>query len=323
MTINHAIIGGYNELSLPFFKSSMHHSATKLQSARAALYLFLKISNAKRIYLPEYICESILPPLRKLNIEIRTYAVDNALNCNIPDTLEKHDFLLLVNYFGLNYDKIKKYTLTPSIKPDRVILDNSQALFSPTLNCGATIYSPRKYFGIPDGGYLYSNIPIDEPRDAYDGEQWLSHLSLRSSGNASEGYKHYLLSEKSLEDFEPKKMSSISKRLISSIDVERVYECRIENFNSLHRQYSEINDFPISLKNSDSPLCYPLRINRDVSEICVKLKKKNIFIPRYWPTSNHSKNNIYKTTIFLPIDERIGKKELETLINAVNLEIKA
>src|SRR5690606_33039254 len=124
---------------------------------------------------------------------------------------------------------------------DRFILDNSQALFSPTLNCGATIYSPRKYFGIPDGGYLYSNIPIIEPTDVYEGEKWLSHLALRSAGNVSEGYKHYLLSERSLENFYPKIMSSISKRIISSIDVKRVCERRIENFNLLNRQYSKIN----------------------------------------------------------------------------------
>ena len=61
-------IGGFFELELPQ-KKEYHSKAIRLNTGRNCLEYILKSNNYKKIYIPFYICNSILEPIRKLNIE--------------------------------------------------------------------------------------------------------------------------------------------------------------------------------------------------------------------------------------------------------------
>jgi hypothetical protein len=301
-------IGGYGQLSLKQYDYVPPSSAIKLQSARACLYLFIKSSNASVIYVPNYICDSILPALEYLNITIRRYDINEHLLPRILPTLANGEYLLIVNYFGL----LSKQINALKVNKSRVIVDNSQAFFSNMVGYAASIYSLRKFFPVPDGGYLLSNIKKPNNLDMYNGEEHLKHLVLRGVGLVNQGYTFFLKAELALNDFKPKLMSSISEALMKTVDVDNVKTSRRNNFLVIHEHLKEFNLFDLPLSEEDVPLCYPLMLDQDVSNLHAKLVNKNIFTPRYWPSVPEC--SIYRGALFIPVDERIGENEMNFIL---------
>lgn len=311
--------GGYNQLGLSTLNTSLYPESYKFQSARAALYEYCRKEKVRRIYMPNYICESILPALKSLNIEIIYYPITDILTPEkLPNIeLEERSRIFLVNFFGLLDEGIKK--IVSKFEPKYFIIDNSQALFSNYIEGTTTIYSPRKFLGIPDGGFLITPSIIDSELEEFDSSQNVGHLLLRSAGCVSQGYAKFLIAEKALDCYFPKKMSRISEYLIECSDLVKIKQKRIENYSLLDRVFRGINRFSLSV-DSGAPLCYPLTLDFDVKNLCVDLIDSSIFLPRYWPSESNGVvgQNMYNRTLFLPVDQRIslsGVKELVSIID--------
>ena len=143
--------GGYFELELNN-KPLFHKNAIALNSGRNSFEYILLANEYKKVYIPFYTCEVILEPLLRNNIEYEFYYINENLE-PIFDYNKLYDNIafLYTNYFGLKNNFIKSI----SGNCTNLIIDNSQSFFSlPKLN-EDTFYSPRKFFGIPDGGYVY------------------------------------------------------------------------------------------------------------------------------------------------------------------------
>ena len=70
-----SVIGGYFELELN--RSGEYYPvAIDLNSARNALEYILRVKKPKRIYIPYYICSSVLEPINKLKIPFIFYHID-------------------------------------------------------------------------------------------------------------------------------------------------------------------------------------------------------------------------------------------------------
>lgn len=310
-------IGGYNQISIPELETQLHPGAYRFQSARAALYAYIKAENIRVLYVPNYMCDSLFPALEALSVEVEFYSINESLlpQNDFSKSLPKDNKVLLVNYFGLLTEQIK-----PLVKnqPDLFVIDNSQALFSDHIEGATSIYSPRKFLGIPDGGFLKTNSKITVPETCFDSSPYISHLLLRAAGNVSEGYIKFQNAEYALDDFIPKQMSVISSYLIKTTDLNNIAEKRRENYSFLQSQFSEINklDFPIY---EQIPLCYPLKVMLPVGDVCSELAKLSIFLPRYWQSKHNGVvgKEMFEKTLFLPIDERLRKQDLELLVNTV------
>lgn len=314
--------GGYGELELPYLNDGLYNDAIAVQSARAALYLFLKSVKARSIYLPEYICKSILPSLNSLRLNIIYYSIDESLSPVGDFSIEKNGYFLLVNYFGICGQQIDSFMKDSIVKADSIIIDNSQALFEAPKLCAATIYSPRKFLGLPDGGFLVTKDKIVTPHEYYKGEKYCTHLLSRSAGEVESGYSYFLDSENTLNDFIPKRMSLISLRLVKSYDLINLKESRLKNFYSLHKEFGEINNLEFN-RIIGVPLCYPLKLDFKVRDICERLVSSSIFLPRYWPNmhSLNSSSDLYENTLFLPIDHKIDEIKMNWLISKIKDEI--
>ena len=302
-------IGGYNEFDFGFIKHDMHKSAVALQSARSCLYLFLKSVSAKSIYLPTYLCDSLYPVINALKIKINTYDISDSLEPIGYFSFKKNDYFLLVNYFGLCDSIIEKWVSI--LTPEKVIVDNSQALFSKPKNNIATIYSPRKYVSMPDGGFIYSKTKLEDDFKYYDGELNCNHLIYRATGQTRKGYDFFIKAENALNDFTPLKMSKISNLMFYRKEIQKVAKARVENYRLLSAEFERHNRREIIISSEMVPLCYPLYLGRNVSEIVSHLTTLDIFLPRYWPDCD---NDWYKNTLFLPVDERLNIENLNYLI---------
>ena len=150
-------IGGYFELELNS-TGEYHAASIALNTARNAFEYVLKVRAYKKVYIPYYTCVVMLEPIKKLNIDFEFYAIDENLEplFDYSKIMDEQGFLY-TNYFGLKDDFIKQYsTIIPNL-----IIDNAQSFFSEPLNDIDTFYSARKFFGVSDGAYLYSNLLLE------------------------------------------------------------------------------------------------------------------------------------------------------------------
>ena len=124
----------------------------------------------------------------------------------------------------------------------------------------ATLYSPRKFIGIPDGGILDTcqSLEITVSNDKVHQVDF-GHLSLRKAGRISEGYIRFLENEKKIEYAAPCSMSFLSRDIVMSFPIEQSIVQRLNNFSMLHTPLYSYNDIfsDYHIPKLASPLFYP------------------------------------------------------------------
>jgi hypothetical protein len=216
-------IGGYFSLEIDK-KSEYHSEAIHLNTGRNALEYILVSRCYKKIYLPHYTCDSLLEPIRKLGLLHEFYFINEKFEPIFDFSLIKEDeCFLYTNYFGLKDDFI--YTL--KIRCANLIIDNAQAFYAEPLEYTDTFYSPRKFFGVADGAYLYTTkiIETELERDISYGR--FAHLLRRVDVSAENGYSFFINNDKSLSNMPIMRMSKLTQKILSSIDYEDIAACRI------------------------------------------------------------------------------------------------
>jgi hypothetical protein len=306
-------IGGYFGLELQRTKFDAYASAFCFQSGRAAFLALIKVSRPKRVWMPYYLCDSMYAPLRRVGIPCAQYSINERFEIASDFELREGDWLYYVNYFGLCDNQAQ--VILNHYGPANVVLDHCQAFFSPPRNCVATIYSPRKFFGVPDGGLLVTSQPVVLPAAVDHGsKQRADYLVARVAEGAEAGYGSYQRAEQSLEELEPLRMSDFTKRVLASIEFDTAKVARNENFLALHEQLGRWNKFPIDLARIDGPLCYPLIV--ELPGLRERLIASRVFVATYWkdvlrmaPTGSHEEYLV--ANLFpLPCDQRYGKEEM-------------
>jgi len=313
-------IGGYFELELPVAIYPLPQHAIRFQAARAAFHALLNVGQPQRVWMPKYICDAMLAPLHALGIEIIFYDLDQRLGVVESVTLAPQDWLLYVNYFGLCGEQ--EAQLLKRFKPSQLIMDHSQAFFARPQNCLATIYSPRKFFGLPDGGLLHTDLNVSEPEQLDCGSvARCTHLLQRLDTTAEDGYADFKLAEETLHDSLPRRMSSLSARLFGCIDLDRVKQHRNTNFQFLHRNLKHLNRLQIDLRFIDAPLCYPLLVEN--STLRKRLLAERVFVPTYWSevidrvAPDSLERHLIDHCIPLPCDQRYTTTDMAKVVKIV------
>jgi len=312
-------IGGYPELELNMGRE-YHPDALKLNSGRHALWYAIKAYSPRKIYLPYYICNSVLEPIEKMNIKYQFYSIDENFKPIMPFDLEEKDFFLYVNYFGINNTNVR--ILSKEIK--NLITDNSQAFFTFPIKY-PTFYSPRKFFGVPDGGYLYTDKLIDYELDHAISHDKCMHLIKRLDLEAQQGYDDYKTVEELFSHEPIKLMSHLTQKILNSIDYEKVQKIRKQNFSYLHSRLKELNELNINNGDINGPLKYPLLIKND--GLKVFLIKNKIYISTYWNEvlerveKKSFEYYLTKYLIPLPIDQRYNQNDMDMIVKKINDKI--
>ncbi|WP_236974808.1 hypothetical protein [Membranihabitans maritimus] len=313
-------IGGFFELELPI-KKEFHKHAIRLNSARNCFWQFLNVKKPNKVYLPLFTCDAVINPLVDLNIEYEFYKIDSNLDPNFDfEKLDFHDLFVYNNYMGLK-DKTIEYLKN---KLDcNLIIDNAQSFFSRCTSAKTpAFYSPRKFFGVPDGGYLYGIKKNDmgylEKQVVYDK---MIHLLKRIDISPETAYPEFIRSEEYFDKLPVRKMSDFTKRILNSINYNSVKKKRRENFEYLHENLFKYNDFPDLWDSIQVPLSYPIYIKS--KKIHQKLLDKKIYTPKYWPNVTRwaNKNTIeydYSSNLLhLPIDQRYRPEDLSRIVKII------
>ncbi len=310
-------IGGYFSLELPL-REEFHKDAIRLNTGRNCLEYILRARGYKKVYIPYYTCDVILQPLKKLGISYEFYHVNIHLEVKDNFALKADEALLYTNYFGLKQRYVEKLA---EIVGTNLIVDNTQAFYAKTLNGVDTFFTCRKFFGVPDGAYLYCNKVLDDEFGQDYSYDRMAHLLKRIDLTAEEGYADFRRVDDSLDNQPIRKMSKLTQRIMQSVDYEMAAKQRRANYLFLHNSLSEMNHLELPLDVEAVPMVYPfLAPDKGHRE---KLLENKIFVPRYWSnvlewTTNDDMEYLLACQMQpLPIDQRYGEEEMKKIINII------
>ena len=306
-------IGGYFSLELPKCEE-YHKDAIRLNTGRNCLEYILRARGYKKIYVPYYICEAVMEPINKLDIPYELYHID--INFEIRDrfTLKEGEALLYTNYFGLKQRYVEQ--LADKVG-SRLIVDDTQAFYAKPLTGIDTFYSCRKFFGVPDGAYLYFDKELDEDLEQDYSYDRLAHLLKRIDLSAEEGYKDFRQVEDGLDNQPIRKMSKLTHRMMQGIDYEAAAQRRRANYQMLHEALGKENNIELPLEEDAVPMVYPYLVPK--KGLREKLIENKIFVARYWPnvldwtTKDDIEYLLDYQMLPLPIDQRYVEKDMKRI----------
>ncbi len=311
-------IGGFFELELS--KTHEYHGdSIKLNTGRACLRYILKAKKPKKVYLPYYSCNSILDVIIEEKINYEFYNIDKHFNPQFNNQFSKKDFIIYINYFGMK----SKMAIELCNKFPNIILDNSQAFFEKPVTNIDVFYSPRKYFGVPDGGFLYTDCKLDNKFKKDISYKRVKHLMCRLDLEATSAYPFYLQNEDFLNSQPIKKMSKLTDSILSSIDYHEVRLIRNNNYRFLHNHLEKHNQLKINIDINylNGPMVYPFLFKKDGFRQFLISNK--IYVATYWKevlsrTAEDTIENYFtKYLIPLPIDQRYGNSDMNYIVKKV------
>jgi len=309
-------IGGYFGFE-QLICNEYYKELVRLNTARNALLYLIKSKEIKKVYIPNYLCDSVSDMLQRNSYEFEYYNVNSEFLPVFNEKLNENEFLYIVNYYGqLTNGEI----LILKEKYKQIIVDNTHAFFQKPLYAVDTIYSCRKFFGVPDGAYLSTDRKINAELEIDISKERMKHLLGRFEGSASDYYGNFQEVDELFNNEPLKRMSNLTHNLLGAIDYDRVLQIRNENYSYLESKLKGKNI--LKLEAPDGAFAYPFYIENGI-EIRKNLAEKNIYIPTLWPNVlrdvlEESVESQYAANILpLPCDQRYGIDDMQYIIEVV------
>ena len=307
--------GGYIELD-NFNGSEYYSEAVLLNCGRSCLTYLIKAKKIRKLYIPYFLCDTVKMCCEAYDVEYFYYNITTEFK-PVLSAANEDDYVYVVNFYGFLSDD---YIYELKDKYKNLILDNSQAFFRKPLIGIDTIYVCRKFFGVADGAYLYTDKIIDEKiEDDYCYDRMIFLLG-RYEKKASEFYEDYVNNNKYFDKLLFKGCSKISKNILKAIDYEKVKNVRTENYKRLVSLLSNINELCVS--DIEGAFAYPLLIE-DGLRIKRELIKERIYIPTLWDDvfglcSEETIEHKYAANILpLPVDQRYSVEDMEYIAGRI------
>ncbi len=316
-------IGGY--LSQEVYDGQEYHKdAFGLNSVRNAIAFLACAERYEKLYIPYLLCESVKNKLEKENIRYEFYHI-NEKYLPILDKcrIKENEAILIVNYYGILG---QKQIIELKKKYQNIIVDNTQDFFAQYSSLVIAVYSCRKYFGVTDGAYLKCNnwdmindIYEKLPKDFSSGRY--AYLLKRAEEGATSAYELFKKHEKDFEGMPIAKMSTLTQNVLCSLNYEKIYKRRVDNFVYLHEQLN--SDFYAGISNYKiGTYMYPF-FSVNASRLRKRLIDAGIFVPILWPDvlKNEELSSVERmfveNIIPLPIDHRYGWDEMRYIVNHI------
>lgn len=307
-------IGGYFGLE-KLIHEEYHADLISVNTARNALLYVLMARGIKKIYIPYFLCDVISKMLEMNDYDFGYYRIDTDFLPIFNRKLENDECIFIVNYYGQLGEKQLR-EINDQYKT--LILDNSHAFFQRPIQGMDTIYSCRKFFGVPDGAYLSTDSLLDNELQVDVSNDRMDHILGRFEENASDYYNDFLRNDKSLDNEPLKHMSNLTKNILGAIDYNEVITRRNENYSYLFQNLSDYNK--LQLIKPNGPFSYPLFLDNGMI-IRKKLIENKIYIPILWPNVETHKENDklgweYSQNILpLPCDQRYDIDDMKFIVD--------
>ncbi len=308
-------IGGYFELEQ--LKGREYYSnLLAVNTARNALLYLLKSRKIQKIYIPYFLCDSVFKLCEREGYAYEYYSINEKLLPVFEKILKQGEYLYIVNFYGqINQKQIQNFKQ----KYGNVIIDNVQAFFQKPISGIDTIYSCRKFFGVPDGAYLSTDAQCKEMFDIDKSRTRVKHLLGRFEERATEYYNDFKKNDEAFIDLPLKYMSKFTHNILGAIDYDEVKRKRNQNYAFLAQELAVKNK--LKLKKVDGPYCYPFYCENGM-EVKRKLAEKKIFVPTLWPNVLRLDGTLEKAfaenILPLPCDQRYDKEDMVYILDTIS-----
>ncbi|AWE06394.1 hypothetical protein DCE79_02895 [Lysinibacillus sp. 2017] len=317
----------------------MHLNYIWTDIGRSAILLALmdieKKPSKKVVHLPTYICDAVKQPFKERNYEIKYYSLGKTLNnqSHLP-LVQDGEVFLFAHYFGHQNKLVIDWLNSLSNRNFFIIEDYVQSSLSSFRNniSDYEIFSFRKFTPQIDGALLVSKNPIEaeleQPNKTFL-ENQLKGKIIRNWTDKSEYFIDELKnSEASLNNkVTTKSISSISKYIMERLDFTFIKNKRVENWRYLFSELEKYRFFdrkvlPLFslLAKDEVPLGFAVQIKENRDNLRLFLIEKNIFCPVHWPLSfllNEEDEQLSNSVLTIPIDQRLGMREIDYIVECL------
>lgn len=281
--------------------------------------------------MPSYLCNTLLLPIKKTRTSIKFYEVNRHLRVASFDwiaSVKPNDLVVFIDYFGFTFNR----NLIEQIKPKGawILEDASQALLSEGVGqfSDFTLFSPRKYLGVPDGGILSFNargrrierMKLRQPPNHW----WLKAFSatlLRRDFDRDGVDNNWFTLFQEAESGMPignYAMSDLSQALLSyCFDFSKIAQIRVRNYNCLADQLRNLAVFP-DLAPGVVPLGFPI-VTRNRDRIRKMLFGRHIYAPVHWSINGviserfEQSHELSRSIMTLPCDQRYNTSDMKRI----------
>lgn len=302
-------------------------------SGRAALYQILRSlqPSQKKIWMPDWLCHTMVEAAVKAGFEVQFYQLDNSYKASV-EVLERLGFrdgdaVLMVNYFGLQDLTDSAKDIKDSFSNTVVIEDDVQAYWefaekdNPYTDYRFT--SLRKTFAVTDGGVVKTNRPMPTVSATNSFSQYKLDAGRMKLHRDEDGVRDedYLAlfeeGERKIDDNYNSCMSDESKRLFAGTDIEMVKRQRQANAAILLEGLSKLGIKTVLPVKTDSvPLFIPICLeNRD--EVRRRMFQHEVFCPVHWPLEGMNVKtgaNMAAHELSLIVDQRYTEKDMNLIV---------
>lgn len=317
---------------------------------REALYDIGKAlgNSNKKVLIPAYTCQIVITPFEEAGWQCEYYSIDKNLRIvshSLLEAVEKYRPSLVVvhPYFGMDLnDEEIEILVGLKGKGIEIVLDLTQCIFS-NIDYSFASYvvgSYRKWFPIPDGGFLKcntNNVSIFQPkrensqftekeiaamylRGHYfcNGEKRTKDISIRLSKEADHIAECNVI---------PHRMSQIAYNLLQKEDLEENQNKRKYNYSFLFHNVRE--NYKVRKVCQDlnevttAPLYFTIYV-QDRSLLQRLLAQDAIYAPVLWSVEdkrvliNDEVRYIYDHLLAIPCDQRYDTNEMKRVIAIIN-----
>ena len=179
----------------------------------------------------------------------------------------------------------------------------------------------RKFFGVPDGAYLYSTKNLKQKFVKDQSSDRCSHLLKRLDNNLEKGYIDYANHEIGFKDQDIKEMSDLTTTILSSLDYTAIAFKRTQNFKFLHDALQKSNRLEFNISNINTPMVYPYWSHDKL--LRERLLSNNIYTATYWRNvkqwidKDSLEYQFVDEIVYLPVDQRYDNDSLLTVLNLI------
>lgn len=305
-------IGGYFGLE-EFSGSEYYPELVAVNHACNGLAYLIKSLKIQKLYLPCWLCSSVSDLCEREGCEFEYYHSGGDFMPKFAKSLGDGEYLYIVNYYGQLTNEV---ILALKARHKNIILDNVQAFFARPIEGIDTLYTCRKFFGVPDGGYIAADSRIDEPLAVDVSMNRMKHVLGRYEACASEYYADFAENEKTYRSLPLMGMSKLTHNLLRAIDYNAVKAKREENFAYLHGNLADTNR--LKVREVEGPYMYPYYCE-DGARVRKALQAKKIYISMLWPTipeeSSDEEKDLAVNILPLPVDQRYTAEDMQYMLD--------
>lgn len=323
-----------NSVAPPF----LNENSIGMINARSCIYLLIEQLHPRQVWVPSYLCHTILDAVSLHDVELRFFEIDDALRVASRDWIEEiheNDLAILIDYFGFPLEEDVAASCRKA--GARVLEDASQALLkeTPSPSADFIIYSPRKFIGVPDGGILNAlgdnrlSVPALETAP---GKWWLkavqSCMVRRDFDKDGKDRSWFALYQEAnrKNPIGMYGMSDLAWSLLKhGFDYRRIAAARRENYRMLHDRLAHLAIFP-TLDPAVVPLGFPICLP-ERERIRNRLFQDKIFPPVHWeiaefvPERFADSHRLSREIMTLPCDQRYNAADMERMASLILEEL--